>query len=197
MWSRTILRGISLQRVGASVRGVRPSSLIGDVCAQSLRLHTQSTSASKTANAKYFNSRQFSVQTGKEAATMGHEKTLNTKSGTEVNVDAEAEAEDDYYVDVSNLENRWNTMSFESQQDVISYLNVKQEFGWEYLLPEEKRAIYYIAYGNWGPRDQQVMTGAEFAFKLLTSMLLFSVLGFTVLNYSIDQEKLAELEKEQ
>ena len=197
MWSRTILRGISLQRAGASVRGVRPSSPIGDVCAQSLRLYTKSTSASKTVNAKYFNSRQFSVQTGKEAATMGHEKTLNTKSGTEVNVDAEAEAEDDYYVDVSNLENRWNTMSFESQQDVISYLNVKQEFGWEYLSPEEKRAIYYIAYGNWGPRDQQVMTGAEFAFKLLTSMLLFSVLGFTVLNYSIDQEKLAELEKEQ
>lgn len=179
------------------MRGVRPSSPIRDVCAQSLRLYTKSTSASKAANAKYFNSRQFSVQTGKESATMGHEKTLNTKSGTEVNVDADAEAEDDYYVDVSNLENRWNTMSFESQQDVISYLNVKQEFGWEYLSPEEKRAIYYIAYGNWGPRDQQVMTGAEFAFKLLTSMLLFSVLGFTVLNYSIDQEKLAELEKEQ
>jgi hypothetical protein len=61
-------------------------------------------SASKAANAKYFNSRQFSVHTGKEAATIGHENTLNTKAGTEVNADADAEvdaeAEDDYYVDV-------------------------------------------------------------------------------------------------
>lgn len=102
-------------------------------------------------------------------------------------------ADDEYYVDVSNLDNRWQSLNFEAQQDIISYLNVKQEFGWEYLTKDEKKAIYYIAYGNWGPRDQKIMSTAEFVFKLMTNMLLFSVLGFSMMNYAIDQEKIAEM----
>lgn len=100
--------------------------------------------------------------------------------------------EEEYYVDVSNIESRWAGLGFDAQQDIISYLNVKQEFGWEYLSKDEKRAIYYIAYGKWGPRDPAVMSSAEFVFKLMTNMLLFSVLGFSLLNYAIDQEKIAE-----
>lgn len=108
---------------------------------------------------------------------------------------ADAAAEDDeYYVDVSDLDKRWPSLAFEAQQDIISYLNVKQEFDWRYLSPPEKRAIHYIAYGPWGARDTKVMTGAEFVFKLMTNMLLFSVLGFSMLNYAVDQEKIADLE---
>lgn len=103
--------------------------------------------------------------------------------------------DDEYYVDVSNLDNRWQSLNFEAQQDIISYLNVKQEFGWEYLTKDEKKAIYHIAYGNWGPRDQKVMSTAEFVFKLMTNMLLFSVLGFSLMNYAIDQEKIADMTK--
>lgn len=102
-----------------------------------------------------------------------------------------------YYVDVSNLAARWPTLSFEGQQDVISYLRVKQEFGWEYLSKDEKRAIYYIAYGGWGPRDRATMTGAEFAFRALTTALLFGVLGVTAVNYRVDTQRVAELEKEE
>ena len=105
------------------------------------------------------------------------------------------EEEDEYYVDVSDLDKRWPSLTFEAQQDIISYLNVKQEFDWRYLSPAEKRAIHYIAYGPWGARDTKVMSGAEFVFKLMTNMLLFSVLGFSMLNYAIDQEKIAELEQ--
>lgn len=108
---------------------------------------------------------------------------------------AAEEEEDEYYVDVSDLEKRWPSLTFEAQQDIISYLNVKQEFDWRYLSPAEKRAIHYIAYGPWGARDTKVMSGAEFVFKLMTNMLLFSVLGFSMLNYAIDQEKIAELEQ--
>lgn len=108
--------------------------------------------------------------------------------------DADAD-EDEYYVDVSNLDKRWTSLAFEAQQDIISYLNVKQEFDWKYLSPDEKRAIYYIAYGKWGARDSTVMNASEFVFKLMTNMLLFSVLGFSMLNYAIDQEKIAELNK--
>lgn len=117
-----------------------------------------------------------------------HKKIVN---GVEVENE-----EDEYYVDVSNLENRWRSLNFESQQDIISYLNVKQEFDWNYLTQEEKKAIYYIAYGKWGARDEQIMNTSEFVFKLMTSMLLFSVLGFSIMNYAIDQEKVAELTKE-
>ena len=111
-------------------------------------------------------------------------------------LDNDNEEGDEYYVDVSNLETRWNSLTYESQQDIISYLNVKQEFGWNYLNKEEKKAIYFIAYGNWGPRDSSIMSGAEFAFKLMTSMLLFSVLGFSMLNYAIDVEKKEQIEKD-
>lgn len=117
-----------------------------------------------------------------------HKKVIN---GVEVENE-----EDEYYVDVSDLENRWRSLNFESQQDIISYLNVKQEFDWNYLSQEEKKAIYYIAYGKWGARDEQIMNTSEFVFKLMTSMLLFSVLGFSIMNYAIDQEKIAELTKE-
>lgn len=119
-------------------------------------------------------------------------RLYNTKS--EKSLEAEIEdGEDEYYVDVSNLENRWTLLNFETQQDIISYLNVKQEFGWNYLTIEEKRAIYFIAYGNWGPRDQKIMSSAEFIFKLMTNMLLFSVLGFSIMNYAIDQETIEKL----
>lgn len=104
--------------------------------------------------------------------------------------------EEEYYIDVSNLDKRWISLNFESQQNIISYLNVKQEFDWNYLTIDEKRAIYYIAYGKWGARDEKIMNASEFVFKLMTSMLLFSVLGFSMLNYAIDQEKIATLNKE-
>lgn len=132
-----------------------------------------------------------------------YQKVNNSKrSYSEVNSIAkeknkdEIEGEDDseYYVDVSNIEKRWKSLNFDTQQDIISYLNVKQEFGWEYLTKDEKRAIYYIAYGTWGPRDPAVMSTAEFVFKLMTNMLLFSVLGFSLMNYAIDKEKIAEME---
>lgn len=104
--------------------------------------------------------------------------------------------EEEYYIDVSNLEKRWVSLNFEAQQNIISYLNVKQEFDWNYLTIDEKRAIYYIAYGKWGARDEKIMNTSEFVFKLMTSMLLFSVLGFSLMNYAIDQEKISELNKE-
>lgn len=132
------------------------------------------------------------------AARLFYSTGAKTESKHKPAADAadDAAAEDDeYYVDVSDLDKRWPSLAFEAQQDIISYLNVKQEFDWRYLSPAEKRAIHYIAYGPWGARDTKVMSGAEFVFKLMTNMLLFSVLGFSMLNYAIDQEKIAELEQ--
>ena len=135
--------------------------------------------------------RQYSIKS--ESANKGK---IQVEENETLDNDNDNEEGDEYYVDVSNLETRWNSLTYESQQDIISYLNVKQEFGWNYLNKEEKKAIYFIAYGNWGPRDSSIMSGAEFAFKLMTSMLLFSVLGFSMLNYAIDIEKKEQIEKD-
>lgn len=109
---------------------------------------------------------------------------------------SDLEAEDEYYIDCSDIENKWPILPYESQQDMISYLNVKQEFGWMYLTHDEKRAIYYISYGKWGARDPATMNMAESVFKLMTSGLLFAAVGFTLINYAKDKEELAKLQQQ-
>lgn len=123
--------------------------------------------------------------------------TTNTVKKNE-NHEHEQEPEqeqEEYYIDTSDITNKWQTLSLESQEDMINYLNVKQEFGWNYLTLDEKRAIWYIAYGNWGPRDPKPLNFPEFIFKIMSSAILFTVVGFSLINYSIDKEKIAELEE--
>ncbi|KAG7886236.1 hypothetical protein KL936_004914 [Ogataea polymorpha] len=95
--------------------------------------------------------------------------------------------EEEYMMDVSNLPARWNNLPGDTQQDIINYLRVKQEFGWTYLTPDEKRAIYYISYGEWGPRDAKSMGVPDLVFKIMSSSILFGVVGFTLINYARDQ----------
>ncbi|GME71229.1 unnamed protein product [Ambrosiozyma monospora] len=126
-------------------------------------------------------------------ATSTPKPTTNSQKKNE----PEKEQEDtEYTIDVSNLSNRWVNLPSDAQQDIISYLNVKQQFGWNYLTPDEKKALYYISYGNWGARDGQAMNLPEMIFKIMSSSILFGVVGFSLINYAIDKEKVSELEKE-
>lgn len=95
---------------------------------------------------------------------------------------------DEYYIDCIDIASKWPQMSHEQRQDMIAYLKIKQEFGWMYLSHDEKRAIWYIAYGEWGPRSEQVMNMAQGVFKLMASGLLFAALGLTIINYSKDKQ---------
>ncbi|KAG7692068.1 hypothetical protein KL930_001570 [Ogataea haglerorum] len=95
--------------------------------------------------------------------------------------------EEEYTMDVSNLPARWNNLPGDAQQDIINYLKVKQEFGWTYLTRDEKQAIYYISYGEWGPRDAKSMGIPDLVFKIMSSSILFGVVGFTLINYARDQ----------
>lgn len=53
---------------------------------------------------------------------------------------------------IINLESRWEKMTVEEQEDIISQLVERQKGPWQELTINEKRAAYYISYGTWGPR---------------------------------------------
>lgn len=51
-----------------------------------------------------------------------------------------------------NLEERWETMTEEEKNDIISQLGERQKGSWKELTNQEKKAAWYISYGAWGPR---------------------------------------------
>ncbi|KAF5096284.1 hypothetical protein D0Z03_001652 [Geotrichum reessii] len=53
---------------------------------------------------------------------------------------------------IINLESRWEKMTSEEQEDIISQLAERQKGPWNELTLNEKRAAWYISYGSWGPR---------------------------------------------
>lgn len=85
-------------------------------------------------------------------------------------------------------------MEKEAQEEIIDHLADLQDESWTKLSPDNKKACYYLAYGEWGPRNKQTMTVPEVVFKLITSGILFIVLGVTAVNYAIDKEKKEQLE---
>ncbi|ANZ73418.1 BA75_01729T0 [Komagataella pastoris] len=98
------------------------------------------------------------------------------------------------YLDTKNLPMRWEKMEKEAQEEIIDHLADLQDESWTKLSPDNKKACYYLAYGEWGPRNKQTMTVPEVVFKLITSGILFIVLGVTAVNYAIDKEKKEQLE---
>ncbi|ODV83693.1 hypothetical protein CANARDRAFT_29688 [[Candida] arabinofermentans NRRL YB-2248] len=120
-------------------------------------------------------------------------KTSSKVDETQESEEFEVEDEE-YTMDVTNLPSRWLRLSGEDQLDIINYLNVKQQFGWNFLTPDEKKAIYYISYGDWGPRNQQSLNLPEMIFRIMSISILFGVVGFSLINYATDKGKVNELE---
>ncbi|ODV76882.1 COX4-domain-containing protein [Suhomyces tanzawaensis NRRL Y-17324] len=53
---------------------------------------------------------------------------------------------------VSNLEGRWGSLPKEDQTALIEELKTRMELPWSELSVAEKKAAYYISFGEWGPR---------------------------------------------
>lgn len=53
---------------------------------------------------------------------------------------------------VGKLETRWDTLPKEDQTSLIEQLKTRMELPWQELTPAEKKAVYYISFGEWGPR---------------------------------------------
>ncbi|KAK6205401.1 cytochrome-c oxidase subunit VA [Scheffersomyces amazonensis] len=53
---------------------------------------------------------------------------------------------------VGKLETRWTSLPKEDQSALIDSLKTRMELPWQELTPAEKKAAYYISFGEWGPR---------------------------------------------
>ncbi|ODV57953.1 cytochrome c oxidase subunit Vb, partial [Ascoidea rubescens DSM 1968] len=53
---------------------------------------------------------------------------------------------------VADLNKRWEGLPSSDQEEIILQLNERQKLNWKELTPEEKKAAWYISYGEWGPR---------------------------------------------
>lgn len=53
---------------------------------------------------------------------------------------------------VNQLEARWETLPQADQSALINDLKERMKISWGELTPAEKKAAYYISYGEWGPR---------------------------------------------
>lgn len=53
---------------------------------------------------------------------------------------------------VNQLESRWETLPQADQTALINDLKERMKVSWGELSVAEKKAAYYISYGEWGPR---------------------------------------------
>lgn len=53
---------------------------------------------------------------------------------------------------VNQLESRWETLPKNDQTALINDLKERMKLSWGELTVAEKKAAYYISYGEWGPR---------------------------------------------
>lgn len=50
------------------------------------------------------------------------------------------------------LETRWEALPEDDKSEIITALAERQKVDWHDLTPLEKKAAWYISYGEWGPR---------------------------------------------
>ncbi|CCE82397.1 Piso0_002122 [Millerozyma farinosa CBS 7064] len=53
---------------------------------------------------------------------------------------------------ISHLETRWEGLPKDDQAVLIEELKLRMQGPWQELTPAEKKAAYYISFGEWGPR---------------------------------------------
>ncbi|CCE63606.1 hypothetical protein TPHA_0F01210 [Tetrapisispora phaffii CBS 4417] len=60
---------------------------------------------------------------------------------------------------IAELQNRWESMPPSEQNSIVSKLAARQKLPWTQLTEEEKKAAWYISYGEWGPRRPVLAKG--------------------------------------
>lgn len=53
---------------------------------------------------------------------------------------------------ITNLSGRWEKLPESDKQDIITSLSERQQLPWTQLSLEEKKAAWFISFGQWGPR---------------------------------------------
>ena len=80
---------------------------------------------------------------------------------------------------IGKLESRWTTLPKEDQQTIIEELKSRMELPWQELSPAEKKAAYYISFGEWGPRRPLYAPGEKSQiFWIVTGCFIGSIFMF-------------------
>ncbi|GMM33212.1 cytochrome c oxidase subunit Va [Saccharomycopsis crataegensis] len=53
---------------------------------------------------------------------------------------------------IADINTRWEDLPADDQQHIVQQLSDRQKLPWGELTPAEKKASWYISYGEWGPR---------------------------------------------
>lgn len=78
---------------------------------------------------------------------------------------------------VGKLETRWLSLPKQDQTQLINDLKSRMELNWKDLLVEEKKAAYYISFGEWGPRKPLHAPGdAQFIVLVVSGSIVASML---------------------
>ncbi|VEU22077.1 DEKNAAC103083 [Brettanomyces naardenensis] len=53
---------------------------------------------------------------------------------------------------ITHLEKRWEKLPEVDRDSLITSLSERQKLPWNQLSEQEKKAAYYVSFGEWGPR---------------------------------------------
>lgn len=91
--------------------------------------------------------------------------------------------------DLSNLDQRWPKMKELDQADILDYLEAKSAGDWKQLSEQEKRALYYISYGAWGPRSgKHELSTSAVVLKNISRGVALIALGVALTAFADDFE---------
>ncbi|WLF76609.1 Cytochrome c oxidase subunit 5B, mitochondrial [Lodderomyces elongisporus] len=80
---------------------------------------------------------------------------------------------------IGKLESRWTALPKEDQNTLIEELKARMELPWQELTSAEKKAAYYISFGEWGPRRPLYAPGEKSRiFQIVAGSVVGSFLLF-------------------
>ncbi|KAK5781332.1 hypothetical protein RI543_001173 [Arxiozyma heterogenica] len=107
---------------------------------------------------------------------------------------------------LKNIPTKWNQLSIPLKEEIQEYLDWQMTGDWRDMSANEKQSIYYISYGSWGPRGNQILNikriftnfgnnnnGTQVNISYLVirglfNLALVSAVGVSILNLKKDKQ---------
>lgn len=79
---------------------------------------------------------------------------------------------------ITNLQARWEKLPESDKADVITAISERQTLPWNELSLEEKKAAWYISFGEWGPRKP--LTSDADVKKIIAGVAIGCAVSFAI-----------------
>lgn len=116
------------------------------------------------------------------------------------------EADGETYIpptnEIRDVPTKWEQYQYSLKDEITEYLEWKQEEDWRNIPKDEKRASYYISYGDWGPRrrGKPKYDTSYVVLRALFNIFLFGTSAMVIVNLKNDlkiKDELLKVETEQ